>query len=414
MSELDLLARVGLTAAIGLLIGIERGWQKREALAGTRVAGIRTFTLIGLLGGVAGLLPGRAPDLLSGLFFLGFALTFGAFEWRKSSVQGTLSATDLVAGLLTFALGTYAAQGHMAVAAAGGVVTAAVLAERRAMHAFLRNLTWIELRSALVLLMMTAVLLPALPDRTIDPWGALNPYQIWLMTVLAGVVSYAGYVSVRLAGPRGLLYAGAMGGMVTSTTVTWTFARLARRGTAPQGSVMGAVLAAWCTSLIRMTLLAGVVAPQLLRPLAGPVAASSLVLLAPLVWTWRSAGGTEARALALEDPFDLRLLLRFTVLLAVISLLAKLITGPSGLFALAGISGLLDVDPVTLSMARMMRTGLDPALATTTILIAASANGLAKSVLAVIFGGWRLGLMLGAAALAAFAAGAAAWLLLPG
>ena len=78
MSELDLLARVGLTAAIGLLIGIERGWQKREALAGTRVAGIRTFTLIGLLGGVAGLLPGRAPDLLSGLFFLGFALTFGA------------------------------------------------------------------------------------------------------------------------------------------------------------------------------------------------------------------------------------------------------------------------------------------------------------------------------------------------
>lgn len=177
---------------------------------------------------------------------------------------------------------------------------------------------------------------------------------------------------------------------------------------------MGAVLAAWCISLIRMTLLAGVVAPQLLRPLAGPVAASSLVLLAPLVWTWRSGGGTEAGALALEDPFDLRLLLRFTVLLAVISLLAKLITGPSGLFALAGISGLLDVDPVTLSMARMMRTGLDPALATTTILIAASANGLAKSVLAVIFGGWRLGLMLGAAALAAFAAGAAAWLLLPG
>lgn len=411
MNEIDLLARAGIAAAIGLLIGIERGWQERERVAGSRVAGVRTFTLIGLLGGIAGLLSGAAPDLLPGLFFLGFALTFGVFEWRKSTVQGNLSATGLVAGLLTFALGVYAARGQMAVAVAGGVVTAAVLAERQVMHSFLRSLSWVELRSALVLLMMTAVLLPALPDRPVDPWGALNPYQIWLMTVLAGAVSYAGYGAVRLAGPRGLFYAGALGGLVTSTTVTWTFARLVPRRLAAPQAVMAAILAAWIVSLLRMMLLAVVIAPALLQLMAGPVAAAALVLLIPAVLAWRAAGKAEAQALPLDNPIDLPLLLRFTALLTVIMLLAKLVTGPGGLLALGGLSGLLDVDPVTLSMSRMTHTGLTPALAVATILIAAAANGLTKSVLAVAFGGWRLGLVLSGLALAAFAAGVAAWFL---
>lgn len=409
MSELELLLRAGLAAAIGLMVGIERGWQEREAQDGSRVAGVRTFTLIGLLGGIAGFLPGPIP----GFVFLGFALTFGVFEWRKARLQGSFSATDLVAGLLTFALGAYAARGNMAVAAAGGVVTAGILAERQIMHSFLRHLTWVELRSGLVLLLMTAVLLPALPDRTVDPWGALNPHQIWLMTVLVGVVSYAGYIAVRVAGPRGLLYAGAMGGIVTSTTVTWTFARLARRGEAPADAVMAAVLSAWIISLMRMTVLAVVVAPQLLRPLAGPVAAAVLVLVLPMALAWRAAGRAEAKTLPLDNPFDLKLLLRFTALMAVILVLAKLVaSGPVGLFALGGFSGLLDVDPVTLSMARLAQTGLAPALASGTILIAGASNGLAKSVLAVVFGGWRLGLILSGLALASFAAGTVAWFVL--
>lgn len=414
MDEIELLTRAGLAAAIGLMIGIERGWQDRDAQDGSRVAGIRTFTLIGLLGGIAGLLPGQTPDpaaaLLPGLFFLGFALTFGLFEWRRARVQGSLSATDLVTGLLTFALGAYAARGNLALAAAGGVVTAGVLALRQAMHSFLRDLTWNELRSALILLMMTTVLLPVLPDRFVDPWNAINPHQIWLMTVLVGAVSYAGYIAVRVAGPRGLLYAGALGGIVTSTTVTWTFARLARRGSAEPRAVMAAILAAWIISLIRMTALAVTIAPGLLGILLPPVAAAVLVLATPAALAWRAAGREQAQALPLDNPFDLSMLLRFTALLTVIMLLARLAaTGPTGLLALGGFSGLLDVDPVTLSMARMTHTGLAPMLAAMTILVAGASNGLAKSVLAVVFGGWRLGLTLSALALAAFAAGTAAW-----
>lgn len=410
MTDIALLQRAGLAVAIGLLIGIERGWQSRQARDGARVAGIRTFTLIGGFGGICGLVPG---NLTLGLCFVGFALPFGLFEWRRAQRAGIFSATDFVAGLMTFMLGAYAARGSMAVAGAGGVVTAAILAERKLLHTFLQRLKWSELRAALVLLAMTAVLLPVLPDRTVDPWQALNPHQIWLMTVLVGAVCYAGYIAVRVAGERrGLLFAGLMGGLATSTTVTWTFARMVGRNPAALPQVMTAILAAWMMSLMRMTVLAVVIAPSLLRALAPPMAAASAVLLIPALLAYRAAGKAGGQGLTLTDPFELPLMLRFTALLCGIMLLVHFLSsGTSGLFALGGISGLLDVDPITLSMAKAAGGEVTPAVAVSTILIAATANGVAKSVLAVAFGGARLGLALSGFALLAFGAGAAVFAL---
>lgn len=163
------LQRAGLSVAIGLLMGVERGWQERRERSGWRVAGIRTYTLIGTLGGICGLLTGSSPFALS-LCFFAFAIPFGILEWRRIDHSNNFSATNFVAGLLTFALGAYAAAGNMLVAAAGAVISAAVLAERHVLHGFLRHLRWVELRGAIVLLAMTVVLLPVLPDRTIDPW----------------------------------------------------------------------------------------------------------------------------------------------------------------------------------------------------------------------------------------------------
>src|SRR4051812_4079580 len=141
---LDLeLQRAALAAAIGLLTGIERGWQEREARDGSRVAGIRTYTLIGILGGICGFLTQGAP-LALGFCFLAFALPFGFLEWRRLGGTDNFSATNLVAGLLTFVLGAYATAGSMTVAAASAVVMVAMLAERRILHGFLRQLRWTE------------------------------------------------------------------------------------------------------------------------------------------------------------------------------------------------------------------------------------------------------------------------------
>jgi uncharacterized membrane protein (DUF4010 family) len=408
MLDLDL-QRAGLAAAIGLLVGIERGWQERTARDGSRVAGIRTYTLIGVLGGTCGFIA-RSPLAIS-LCFLAFALPFGLLEWRRIRDSESFSATNLVAGLLTFVLGAYAVAGNMKVAAASTVVITAVLAARRNLHLFLRKLTWAELRGALALLVMTVVLLPLLPDRTIDPWDTLNPHQIWLMTVLVGASCYAGYAGIRLAGPqKGLLFGGIMGGLATSTTVTWTFARLARRHPALQADVLTAILAAWVISLLRMTALGVAVAPELLAPLAPPIAASSLLLLAFAGLAYRFAGRAQPHPLELKDPFELGLMLRFCLLLAGIMVLAKLLSRQQeGFFALGGLFGALDVDPITLSAARLAGNGVSLTLAAKTILIAAASNGLAKAVLGHAFGGWRLGLMLWGAALAAFAVGAVAF-----
>jgi len=399
MVEADL-QRAGLAVAIGLLIGIQRGWQAREKRDGSRVAGIRTFTLIGLLGGLCGLLGAQGGAIVLGLGFLSFALPFGFFEWKRAQAAHTVSVTDLVAGLVTFALGAYAAMGNMAVAAAAGVLTAAVLAERQVMHAFLRHITWKELRAALALLVMTAVLLPALPDRPVDPWGALNPHQIWLMTVLVGAVCYLGYIAVRVGGEgKGLLFAGIMGGIATSTTVTWTFARLVRRDERLAWKVLPAILAAWVVSLLRMSALAVALAPSLLAPLAAPIAAASAMLLVLAVLGYRKGAAVPEHHLALQDPFELPLLLRFTAMMAAILLAAKIFSSPSGLVTVGAISGLLDVDPVTISAAQMSNAGLPGSAAAMTILAAGASNLLAKTVLGFAFGGRRLGLWLAGAAL---------------
>ena len=411
MSDFQLLQHGALAAAIGLLIGIQRGWQEREAHDGARVAGIRTFTLISMVGAATSLIGGPGGATVIGAGFLGFALPFGLFEYRQSRALNTYSATNFVTGLLTFALGAYAMQGRATIAAALGIAATAILAEREVMHAFLRRLKWTELRAAILLLVMTGVLLPALPNRPVDPWGALNPYQIWLMTVLIGVISYAGYIAIRIAGERrGLLYAGLMGGLMTSTTVTWTFARIAKRDNSAFPEVLTAILGAWIVSLLRMAAIAISIAPALAMDLLPPLGAAGVVLLLPAIASYFKPTASEREAgLALQNPFDLTLMLKFLFLLVVIMLLAKLATrmpGQESLLALGGLSGALDVDPITLSSANLASGGLPAPLAVRTILVAAAANAAVKTALGAFFGGLRMGFSLGVITVLAVAAGA--------
>ena len=204
-----------------------------------------------------------------------------------------------------------------------------------------------------------------------------------------------------------------MGGLVTSTTVTWTFARLAKRNAGAEAEVVTAILAAWIVSLLRMTAIAVVIAPALLRPMLWPIITAAGVLLIPAAIAYRIAGRAKETSLKLEDPFDLSTILRFTLLLAVVMLLAKLAEshfGETGLLALGAGSGVLDVDPITLSMAKLVNNGLVPLTAAATILMAAATNAISKAVLAFVFGGPRMGLVLGAIMLTALGGGTIAFL----
>ncbi len=394
MTTADIFGRLALALGIGLLIGIERGWQDRGGDPGSRAAGIRTHAVIGLLGGVWALLSQLTGAVVLGLAALGFAATFAFFEWREMRGAGSYSATGLIAGLLSFALGAYAVLGDRLAAASAAVAATVILAERQLLHDFLSRLKWSELRAALLLLVMTVVLLPVMPDRPIDPWGAVNLFQIWLMTVMVAAISYGGYIAVRLAGGRkGLLYAGAVGGLVSSTTVSWTFARLARSHPDSMPEFAAGVVAAWAVSILRVFAIVAVLAPPLALALAGPFAAAFAVFGAGTALLYRrSAQAAPSAELMLQDPFEIFAILRFGALLAAVMVATRLLAvafGKPGLFALSFLSGLADVDPITLSMTGMSGRAAGPAIAAAAILIAVAANMLAKVLLALAFGSGR-------------------------
>ena len=203
----DQFFRLAVALAIGLLVGLERGWREREGAAGSRTAGLRTFGLFGLLGGVFAILAiEMTAPVIFAAGFLGMAGLFGLFQFHESGHDRNFSVTGVMAGLGVFGLGGLAIAGDYRVAAAGGAALTVVLASRELLHGTLKRLSWIELRSALTLAVMTTIVLPLLPNRTVDPWGGLNPWEIWFFTVLIATISFAGYVAVRVLGPtRGLL-----------------------------------------------------------------------------------------------------------------------------------------------------------------------------------------------------------------
>lgn len=189
MSEVELFRRLAVALAIGLLIGLERGWQAREESDRERTAGLRTFALTGLLGGMAALVGAATSPLVLGAALLAYTGSLAGFSYLEAKQDKNLSVTGVVAGILTFILGAYAILGNETVAVAAAVVMAILLALRDKLHSWVRAITWIEMRSALVLLAMSFLLLPILPNRPIDPWQVLNPAEIWLLAILIAGVS---------------------------------------------------------------------------------------------------------------------------------------------------------------------------------------------------------------------------------
>jgi len=169
LDQTELLTRIGIALAIGFLIGVERGWQERDEGEGERAAGLRTFALIGLSGGIWALLAKSLGDAAFAAGFIALAVAITLYRWRESEREGSFGATTLIAALLTFGLGAYAAVGDMTVAAAAAVATAVLLAAKAWLHSWVKALSWPELRASLILLAMTFLALPLLPDRGFGP-----------------------------------------------------------------------------------------------------------------------------------------------------------------------------------------------------------------------------------------------------
>lgn len=418
MGQEELFRRLAVALAIGLLIGLERGWQTREESDYQRTAGLRTFALTGLLGGICGLMSVVSSPIVLAAGLIAFTGALVVFGYLEATAETNFSATSVVAGILTFVLGAYATLGNETVAVAAAVAMAILLALRETLHSWVRTVTWPEIRSVLVLLAMSFLLLPILPNRPVDPWQVLNPAEIWLLAILIAAVSFAGYVAVRVLGERnGIAVAAIAGGLASSTATTLSFARLAREHPEGVRLLAGGILLSGVTMLVRVVVLAGLLNPALLWPLAGPAAAAAAVLLlwaAVLLWARRGAA-PEAPSLSIKNPFELATVLKLAALIAAIMLVAKVAAwkaGTAGLYLLAAVSGIADVDALTLSMARLAGPQVAVANAATAILVAVSVNTASKAVIAASVGGKAIGTLVAGASALAIAALAAAFMML--
>ena len=399
MNEVELFRRLAVALAIGLLIGLERGWQTREDSDRERTAGLRTFALTGLLGGMAALVGAATSPLVLAAALLAYTGSLAGFSYLEARQEKNLSVTGVVAGILTFILGAYATLGSETVAVAAAVAMAILLALRDTLHSWVRAITWIEMRSVLVLLAMSFLLLPILPNRPIDPWQVLNPAEIWLLAILIAGVSFAGYLAVRLfGGRRGLAVAAVAGGLASSTAATLSFSSLARDQPASKWLLAAGVLLAGATMLGRVLILVAVLSPALVGKVVMPVAAGLGVLLIATALLLRSSTASrEQMNVELRNPFDLGTVIWLALLIGAITLAAKLISGSlgqAGTLTLAAVSGLVDVDAVTLSMLRLTGTSITADDAALAILLAVGANTAAKAVIATVIGGKAFGVVI--------------------
>ena len=238
---------------------------------------------------------------------------------------------------------------------------------------------------------MSFILLPVLPDEAIDRWGAINPYGLWLLTVLIGVVSFVGYVAVRLVGfRRGVAVAGMAGGLASSTAATAAISRLAAEHPDQMNVLAAGAIFANAVMAPRVLAILSLVNPDFALRLAAPLVAIGLVyFLAGGALMWRGAHGARWRTnpLRISNPLDLPSVLKFGALLAAVMVLAKIVTrfaGSSGVYALALISGIADVDAISLTMARQA-PGNRRGAAAIAVLLAIFSNTIVKA------GSWGLG-----------------------
>ncbi len=386
MSEYDLFFRIAVAVAAGLLIGMERGWQDRMAESGRRVAGIRTFALIALLGSGWGLLLDQSRLLLLGFAFFGFAVVIAAAQVTKAIRLGDYGITTTVAALLTFVLGAAAAQGHVAFVAAVAVIATILLGVKPILHEWVRKLDQSDLYAVFKMLLISVVLLPVLPNQGYGPWGFFNPYEIWWMVVLIAGVSFSGYFAMKAAGAkRGVGLTALFGGLVASTAVTLNFSKIGRDSPEHSGVLTAGILIASGTMFPRTVLLAGVIYPPMIKILALPLGAMALICLGGAAYFWRSSdkeakpGGEDLR-----NPFEIMTALKFGALLALVMFLVRALRdwlGDVGVYLIALLSGITDVDAVTLSMSRLASEDLAMNVAARAIVLAVIANTVFKILL---------------------------------
>jgi uncharacterized membrane protein (DUF4010 family) len=377
---------------IGALIGIEREKHKTDEGDVVATGGLRTFILFAQVGAIAGWMS-RAANLpwllVGGLAAVALTVVAGYILEARVKRSG-LGLTTEIAAIATYLLGAMATLGHTGLAVGLGIFTAALLAYKQPLHGAVAKLGWDDVFAGLRLLIASFIVLPLLPNRAIDPWGALNPYSMWLQVLLISGLSLVGYAATRWLGNyRGIALTGLTGGLVSSTSVTLSFAQQSRQrtGVTSYYALATGIVLAWCIMFLRVITEVLVVNRALVTSILAPFGAMGLVA-GVFAWIYfrRSTKAQRERStgdadVSIKNPFSLTAAAKFAALFAAVLLIVKIAQQnlpAESIYVVAALAGLADVDAIALSMAESAKTG-DVRMAVNAIVVAALTNTLVKS-----------------------------------
>jgi uncharacterized membrane protein (DUF4010 family) len=394
-----LIRNFAIALFIGALVGIDR--EKKKVVEPEQgVGGIRTFILFAMAGAVSAWL---SQQLDSPWVFIatvaGVAATVivGYYVQFKQDI-GAMGLTTEIAAIVVCLLGGLTLFGYPGIAVALGIATSAILAFKEPIHGMVEKIGSDDLYAGLKLLIATFIVLPLLPNRPVDPLEAINPYRLWLLVILISGMSLVGYVAARALGARrGTALTGIFGGLVSSTAVTLSFAKRSkedRSGTGIADVLAAGMLLAWVVMVVRVVVLAAVVHAPLVPALLVPLGAMGLVALGIGGFLYfRAARGSrstsEKSLVPLSNPFNLGSAIKFAAIFAVILVAVKLAERylpTQGLYAVAALAGLTDMDAITLSMANYARERGDATTAANGIVVAAFSNTVVKAVIVAVLG----------------------------
>ena len=391
MRDADLFYRFGIALAIGFLVGLQREFSYRKAQAPAS-AGVRTFSLLSLSGCAAAFVAetARSPALLAVFFGVVGALVIASY--LATARDGDVGSTTEVAELITVLNGALCYWGMLQLAAAIGVATTVVLSAKLPLQKLVEKLTTEDLVATLKFGVVTAIVLPVLPREPLGPppFDVLVPYDLWRMVVLISAIGFVGYVLIQIVGPkRGIGLTGILGGLVSSTALTLSFAQKSREDDRLAKPFALAIVVAWTMMFARILAAVAVINRDLLDALWLPLSATGAAGAAYAAWLHSSDRASPETEIQFSNPFEVGPALRFGLLYAVVLLVsraAQLEFGDRGVLLSALVAGVADVDAITLSLSQLSRSsqGLGLAAAASGVMVAAMANTALKGGIVLV------------------------------
>jgi uncharacterized membrane protein (DUF4010 family) len=413
--NLDFGGFAGIIVAIlgGAAVGVERQHSGHATGPDARLGGIRTFTLLATLAGITGTLI-VSGYLVPATLLIGGGLAVIVAGYVRASKKD-IDATTEVAAIVVMGAGVLAGLGHLQLSAALTTLTVLLLAEKPRLHGFVARLDQPTMLAAARFAVMSAVILPLLPEGPFGPEPGIRPRELWMLVLLFSGMSFVGYIAQRLSGASGYPLTGLIGGLVSSTSVTLTFARLSATHKTQEAQLATGAVAASTVLFLRVAVAVAVLDATLLPVLARYIAAPFVVAIVAVGLAWRSLSDRHHKPAPMKNPLQLRSAIEMAVLFQVVLFAVFYVrewVGDVGLQASGFVLGLTDVDALTLSMTRSVASGTTIESACRAIATGIIANSMMKAGIAIVLGGGRFKWQAGLSLIAMAAAGAAAVTLL--